>query len=252
MDIHRKPILIRRKRGLRFLCHCLKVIPSVRGAGTTAGQKCDLLVSEEHRWIYIGVPLVGTRTMIGAFSRADEVAVQRVKARPVDFMTQERQSRYHTFSIVRNPWSRVVSCYNKKILNCNDLGKLYFMSRYRGLRPMMSFQEFVEWLMTEEGSDAEADPHWLSQWKFLYDDSGVALYDTLGRLESFDADVDRFLDETGTPRLQLERRRASQDMVIKPLHRHYRDYYDESTMELVARRYARDIEVFGYSFRSGF
>ena len=70
--------------------------------------------------------------------------------------------------------------------------------------------------------------------------SGEVLVDDIYRFESFEEDFGRLC------------RRLDLDVVLqhkKPSsHRHYAEYYDDSTADIVARVFHRDIELFGYRF----
>lgn len=249
MKFYRRSIFPNSKLVLACICNAFRLLPRVRGAGTPRGQYCSMLVSEKHGWTYVGVPLTGSRTLLRALYLDNDYAATEIRCIPREHLGRHGSSKNGVvFSFARNPWSRVVSCYNKQIMNCNTLAKLYYASRYRGLRPLMGFREFVFWLLSEEGRDEIADPHWLAQTHFLYDEHGEPLFDHLGRLESFEEDVSRFAKQMNMPKPDLKAVCTSEQMPLKPLHRGYRDYYDDTTRELVHQRYSQDIEVLGYTF----
>ena len=52
---------------------------------------------------------------------------------------------------------------------------------------------------------------------------------------------DRICERIGIPSATLERVNSTE-------RRDYRDYYDQSLIEGVAKLYARDLELFGYEF----
>ncbi len=84
-----------------------------------------------------------------------------------------------------------------------------------------------------------------NQLDYLVDDEGSLIVDFVGRFETLESDFARLADEIGLPGLTLPKLNQSS-------HKHYSEWYPAKTRKLVAERFARDIEAFGYRFEEGF
>lgn len=128
---------------------------------------------------------------------------------------------YRKVTIVRNPWDRVVS--------------LYFW-HYRNSKQRPSFDWFVR-LPRYRPARKTFD---------LYSINGAIVADVILRYEHLEDDFSEFVATLGfdsppsLPRAKGQHRpRGSRD---------YREIYSARTQQIVARRYAREIEAFGYEF----
>lgn len=153
-------------------------------------------------------------------------------------------SDYRRVAFVRNPWDRLVSCYKQKLDHqIKQNGRLGGTARSladAGLyKPDITFTEFVH--AVAQIPDPRSNRHFRSQSSFLVDHRGEPLYSELRFFEELDAGFRYLRDRLGRPELELPH--------LKKTERHdYRAYYTQETADIVAQRYARDLELFGYTF----
>src|SRR5215210_7892456 len=126
---------------------------------------------------------------------------------------------YFKFAFDRNPWDRQVSFYHH---------------RYRREPKPPSFAPFIH-----------QDRHARINNYDIYAIDGTVAVDFVGRFESLEEDLRRALDHIGLkitdalPRAKGKFRLGNAG---------YRDYYDETTRDIVARWYGREIDLLGYEF----
>ena len=196
------------------------------------------MISHEHKCIYIHIPKTGGMTIESALGAdVKKLHKSRMKIKhgtPHQWIYPNHWKEYFTFTFVRNPWDRVVSAY------FFDL-KMYNEGVNRGRRRKIiselganKFKEFV----SQYHQRYLRGPQVLysSQLKWIAPD-----YDFIGRFENLQQDFDIVCDKIGIPQQQLSHENKSK-------HKHYTEYYDDETREIVAEKYAKDIEYFGYEF----
>ena len=144
-----------------------------------------------------------------------------------------RDIRYihQSFTIIRNPWARMVSRYVMGIptSNTNDHGVKW-----------NTFEEFLEtryvWTDKEWNDPIRS---WNTQYDYVCDENDVVRCDIL-RLEFIDDELSPYL-QLNTPYIVREN--------VGDYTRNYQDYYNnEQTIQIVADWYEQDIDYWGFDF----
>jgi hypothetical protein len=134
-----------------------------------------------------------------------------------------------SFAFVRNPWDLVIS-------------EFFYIKRetrhylHKHVKNMNCIKEFLylkkqNWGKTRFG---------LSQMNFVADTNGELILDFVGKFENYQKDSQYILDKIG---LNIE---IPHENITKK--KHYVEYYDTESKQLVGEMFASDIEQFKYEF----
>ena len=191
------------------------------------------MINHKHKFVFIHIPKTGGTSIECLFINNAHIKDVAGKHNMVSDIGSEFLKKYFTFTFVRNPWDRMVSYYKfriKRSFNMFNHGE--------------SFKEWIRFLCSDEVQKINAYHFNLAiknQREFLVNESNEISVDFIGRFENFQQDFDTICDKIGIPQQQLPHKNATK-------HKHYTEYYDDETREIVAEKYAKDIEYFEYEF----
>ncbi len=212
-------------------------------------------ISHQHRYVYCEIPKAGCSTVKRSLHQLETkselpMALHDVHKRadsplaaPMDgedgFM-QHVLGNYCFFAQVRNPYTRILSCYLDKIQPTNPEYH-YYLTLLR-IKAQPSFQQFLERLASRDFL-LEADIHWTPQTKLLCTDR--VQYDHLLKFETFPEQFTTFLQDVLqqdiTPYFTEDS--AHKTNAAAQLER----YYTPRAIALLQQLYADDFSELGYS-----
>jgi hypothetical protein len=201
-----------------------------------------MLISQDPKLLFVHVQKTGGSSLAAVLPGARPFLGTHDHARRARDVLGSDYDAYFKFAFVRNPWDRLVSWYSMIVQQSRgrppaSLNRLW---RYV-LDTASTFEEFVL-RCTEAIDDVDGRKSFLyNQLDYVSDETGVVIVDFVGRYESFDDDVRQVFRRLGLPEPSLPRLNRSR-------HDHYRTFYSPHTRDVVAERYRRDIERFGYQF----
>jgi hypothetical protein len=200
-----------------------------------------MFISEQHNFVFIHVPKTAGLSIGGVLmghcgdlkSRIDDLVPDNLEdfhhplaAEIQQQMGAARWAQYFSFSFVRNPWERLLSWY------C-------MAQQTRTITPLLehirqrSFADFIAF-----DPPLRQTRHNQSDW--LSDAAGTPIVQFIGRFEHLERDFTTVSRIIGVP--------ATLRHLNGTRHTAYQDYYTPATRQIVAKRFACDIEMFAYRF----
>jgi len=147
---------------------------------------------------------------------------------------------YFKFAITRNPFDRLVSSFFYISADSQWIPDIRMRKQFNLENSSFSF--FVKNTLKLILKDPSLRPrHFKPQADFFYGDQTNCPLDLVGKFENLQEDFNTVCDRIGIPKQKLPHENKSK-------HKHYTEYYDDETRQIVAERYAKDIEHFGYRF----
>lgn len=209
-------------------------------------------VNVPSRALFIHIPKCAGVAMLSALEQRKDILRLGPHLKAVDILDVDgkyNNQEYFVFTFVRNPWDRLVSTFFYFMRGgrapVDQRRRDTIFNKYNG-----NFRNFVldieNWINIKEEDSIYPDkyiPHFRPQYEYICDADGNCLVDFIGKVETLDNDFQRLCAVLSVERANLKRKN-------KTSHKKYFKYYDDETRTIVARYYAKDIELFQYQFES--
>ncbi len=202
------------------------------------------MISKKHKATFIHIPKTGGSTISAVLSqnsfkrlperikehknRATNPLEWTIKHSRIDDLEMQYQNNF-CFAFVRNPWDLMVSSFhywtqNVKLRSRKDYGHNLKIKGFKAF--IVSHSSYIN----ECYHRNKGQLYWLNN-----------KVNFIGRFENLQEDFNIACDKIGIAHQKLP-------FSNKTKHKHYTEYYDDETKNIVTEKYAKDIEYFGYEF----
>jgi hypothetical protein len=146
----------------------------------------------------------------------------------------ELKNEYFVFIFVRNPFARVVSCWGEGNRST------------QGMKCSPDFDYFIKnelWRDDTEEFNGYHDQHYIPASIYSEYDDGDMFIDWYGKIENIQEDWKTLCEKISKPYSVLPNVKSGH--TVK---HNYKHYYTDELIEIVAKHYKRDLELFDYDF----
>lgn len=206
------------------------------------------MISHSHQWVFVPINRTASSSMQVVLEKSCDIfgvnkqgeslkheTILEAKRR----LSEDQFNRYFKFTVVRNPWDRIISIYLYTPVDRITAKQGYTrQDQYEKLSPFLSSSfsgiHFYKWLRnisTNKSKFLAPCSFWLR-----------GKIDFIGRYEQLDKAWGYISNHIGLSKESLSQLLRNKNRT------HYRDYYDQVTKHLVAEIFAEDIDQWGYEF----
>ncbi len=215
--------------------------------------KASLKICKHKNYIYFSVPKAASTTILTILNKAESYNLitnnlLHSPHNPINsFFSNSIQDfsdlleKSFKFTLVRNPYTRVLSAYLNKIAQYDPNITPYFEKRYKTKNNKISFIDFLHIISKDDQN--ELDPHWKPQTKLTFID--FIKLDFIGHIEYLHNDFKKIIRKIyNKEKTQIDERKN----FLKENKKKINLFYNENAFKLVRQIYHDDFNNFGYSF----
>lgn len=205
-------------------------------SNSVVGEVYSLKGFDENKCIFVHIPKAGGVSLSKSLFNNLGYGHLYIKNYKYIFNYNEFNN-YFKFSIVRNPWDRLVSAYFfLKAGGFHDIDKKWYINN---LSKYQDFDEFVlKWV---NKSNIYKWIHFIPQFEFVTINSKLNV-DKIYHIENMDFAVND-LEKRLNKSISLSHKNKTVSRK-----KDYRQYYTQKTKNIVEQVYSEDIQLFNYSF----
>lgn len=214
------------------------------------------IVCHRFRFIFFPVPKAASTSIKRLIAQMDGLPSEGDPHHDIAFELAwgkdlQKYPGYRTFTAVRNPWDRLVSCFKDKIRSGYDPrfgtrpGIHEGLDRYNKILGRqifyedMSFADFVD--VIAKIPDSLADEHIRSQYRMFSTSGGRLLAEHIIHFENLYAELTSLFKELGIEGFSIEH-------LNKSTGGEYRRFYTDDLAAAVGKVYEKDVKLLGYTF----
>ena len=144
------------------------------------------------------------------------------------------------FTFVRNPWKRIISCWNHWIVGIHSN---WIFKDNPTIKEKMSFNNFVSAI--SKIPDESANDHFASQTAFITWEDEIFV-DFIGKLETMNESWQILKDKFNFPEIKKANKSKHRNKKEYLKTENLNLYYNQNTWDIIKKRYEKDIEMLGY------
>ena len=203
------------------------------------------MISHKHKFIFVKLSKSASSSIEDTLKKVcHDAKFEKTDHHHILDMISDDTVNYYKFTTIRNPYARLVSrfFYAKTKKHKSQFANLSFSDFVKGGHDTTPMN--TRWV-------ANTAPHlkkllcrvgfFDNQIDWIKNSKNKVLVDFVIKVESLQADFNTLCDKIRIPHQQLPH-------TNKTKHKHYTEYYDDETREIVAKKYKEDIEYFNYKF----